>query len=140
MAWWNHTAGATPEAAATDDDAVAAGGAHHPDGVDGLPDVAVAQHRDRCHVGLELGDGVPAGVPGVVLLHRASVHRDGHDALVGADLTGPQVGDHPVVQPDAELGRDRDAVRHPKLRSMWSTSPESHTRSTARPIIAGSDP
>ena len=123
---------------------------------------------------LELGDGVPAGVAGVVLLDRAGVHGDGHDALVGADLAGPQVGEQPVVQADAELGRDRHAVRRggrarrparspaagsglagtaappplrvtlaagqPKLRSMWSTSPRPHTRSTARPIITGSEP
>ena len=80
----------------------------------------------------------------------------------------------PVVQADAELRRDRHAVRarprrppratiarssaglagtaappplrvtlaagQPKLRSMWSTSPAPHTRSTARPIITGSEP
>ena len=100
-----------PEAAPTDDDAVAAGGRDHGDGVGGLPDVAVAEHGDRRHVRLELGDGLPAGVAGVVLLDRAGVHGDGDDPLVGADLAGAQVRDEPVVEPDAELRRDRHAVR-----------------------------
>ena len=32
------------------------------------------------------------------------------------------------------------AAGQPKLRSMWSTSPRSHTPWTARPIISGSEP
>ena len=80
------------EAAAADDHAVAAGRAHHRHGVGGLPDVAVAEHRDRRDVGLELADGVPAGVAGVVLLGGAGVQGDRRDALVLADRRRPAGG------------------------------------------------
>jgi hypothetical protein len=46
-----------PEAAAADDDAVAAGLGHHPQGVVGGPDVAVAEHRDAGERLLERRDG-----------------------------------------------------------------------------------
>ena len=62
-------------------------------------------------VGLELADGVPAGVAGVVLLGRAGVQGDVGDALVLADGAGAQVGEQVVAQAHAELGRDRHAVR-----------------------------
>ena len=124
-------------------------------------------------VRLELADGVPAGVAGVVLLDGAGVHGDRHDALVGADLAGPQVGEQAVVQADAELRRDRHAVRvgggdggaddrpqqrrprrHRRAAALARDlggraaevevdvvdEPAPHTRSTARPIIAGSEP
>ena len=51
------------EAAAPDDHPVATGGPHHRHGVRGLPDVAVAEHRDRRDVRLELADGVPRASP-----------------------------------------------------------------------------
>ena len=62
-------------------------------------------------MGLELADGVPAGVAGVVLLGGAGVQGDVGDALVRADGAGAQVGEQVVAQAHAELGRDRHAVR-----------------------------
>src|SRR5204863_283840 len=43
---------------------VAARLGHHAHGVGGFPDVAVAQHRNRRHRRLELGDGRPGGIAG----------------------------------------------------------------------------
>ena len=63
------------EAAAADDHAVAAGRAHHAQRVVGLPDVAVAEHRDAAHGLLELGDGVPARLAVVELRGGARVQR-----------------------------------------------------------------
>ena len=65
----------------------------------GLPDVAVAEHGDRRDVRLELADGIPPSLAGVVLLHGAGVQRDGRDALVLADLAGSQVGEQPSWRP-----------------------------------------
>ena len=99
------------EAAAADDHAVAAGGAHHRQGVSGDPDVTVAEHGDRRDVGLELADGIPAGIAGVVLLGGAGMQGDVGDALVRAHGAGPQMGEQVVVQAHAELGGHRHAIR-----------------------------
>ena len=63
------------EAAAADDDARGAGLLDHPERVGGLPDVAVAEHRD-VDVLDEAGDRVPVGGAGVALDRRTPVQRD----------------------------------------------------------------
>ena len=90
------------EAAAADDDAVAAGLPHHAQRVPGLPDVAVAEHRDRVDGLLELGDRVPVGLAVVELGGGARVQRDRRAALVLGDAAGVEVGLTAVV--DARCG------------------------------------
>ena len=97
-----------PEAAAADDHAVAAGLGEHRQRVVGLPDVAVAEHRDRGDVGLEGGDGVPPRRAAVELLGGAGVERDGRHALLLGDPAGVEVGEDRVVDAHAELDRDGD--------------------------------
>ncbi len=93
-------------ASAPDDDAVAARLLHHPDRVLRGPDVAVAEHRDAGHQLLELGDGVPASLAGIVLLDGAPVQGD----RSCADLLGDQTGvpERLVILVDADAGLDRD--------------------------------
>ena len=81
------------EAAAADHDAVAPGVAHHRRRRRRPPRCRRCRARGSTSTCcLELADRVPAGVAGVVLLDGAGVQGDRHDALVGADRTGPQVG------------------------------------------------
>ena len=57
---------------------------------------------------LQLADGVPPGRAGVVLLGGAGVQGDRGHAFVLGDPAGVEEGDELVVDPDAELARDRD--------------------------------
>ena len=93
------------EAAPADDHAVAAGVPDHRQGVLGPPDVAVAEHGDRRHRRLQLGDGVPVGVTGVELLGGAGVEGDGGHALVLGDAAGVEEREVVVVDALAELDR-----------------------------------
>ena len=86
------------QAAAPDDDAGAAGLAHHPQRVVGLPDVAVAEHRDVEQLD-QLGDRRPVGRAAVEVGRRASVQRDVGDAGVLRPQRGVAVGE--VVAIDA---------------------------------------
>ena len=78
------------EAAAADDDAVAAGLGDHPQRVVGLPDVAVAEHRDVDGL-VQPRDGRPVGGAGVELVGGAAVQRDRGGALV-LRRSGPRRG------------------------------------------------
>ena len=64
------------QASTADDNAVASGGGHHRQRVAGVVDVAVAEHRDRLHMLLELRDLFPIGGAGVALRRRAGVQGD----------------------------------------------------------------
>ena len=95
------------EAATTDDHAVAAGSAHHRHRVGGLPDVAVAEHRDLGHRGLQLPDCVPIGEACIVLLCGSRVQGDGDDPLIDGDAARLDVGQQRIEQALAELDRHR---------------------------------
>jgi hypothetical protein len=84
---------------ASDDDAVAVGLGHHPHGVVGRPDVAVAEHGDARDGLLELADGIPVGVAGVELARCAGVERDGCSAGILGRASG--IEEREVVRVDA---------------------------------------
>ena len=97
------------EAAASDDHAVDPGLADHLQRVGGLPDVAVAQHRDG-DVRLQGADRVPVGLAGVRLLCGSAVERNGRAAGFLGDPTGVEEGLMIMVDTDPGLDRDRYAV------------------------------
>src|SRR5262245_27971441 len=94
------------QAAAADDDAVAPGGLDHPEGVRGLPDVAVAEHGDGGDGGPERGDRRPVRSAGVVLLCRAGVERDRGRPLVLGDAARVDERAQAAVDADPQLHRD----------------------------------
>ena len=84
---------------------------------DGLPDVAVAEHRDA-DVALQGGDRGPVGVAGVGLLGRTPVQRDRRATRLLGDPAGVQEGLMIMVDADPGLDRHRYAVR-PARRGPW---------------------
>ena len=100
----------TAQAAASDHHPGAAGPLHHRQGVGGLPDVAVAEHRDVD--GLDQPrDRRPVRLPGVGLLDGARVQRDRGAASLLREPSGVEPGEVVGVDPEPGLHRDRDAVR-----------------------------
>src|SRR4051794_13921757 len=99
--------------AAPHHDAVAAALGQHAQGVRGLTDVPIADHRDGEGL-LEAGQVAPVGLAGEHLAGRAGVHGDRGDAVGLADPAQLQVVAAAVVEPQAELDgeRDRDDVAH----------------------------
>ncbi|MPM15579.1 hypothetical protein SDC9_61950 [bioreactor metagenome] len=97
------------EAAAADLDPGDPGLPDHLQGVGSLPDVPVAEHRDR-DVPDELGHRVPVGVGGVGLGDRTPVQADRGDPGVLGDPTGVQEVPVVVVDADPGLHRHRDTV------------------------------
>ncbi len=93
----------TTQAAATDHHAVASGLPHHPKRVLGLPDVAVAQHRDGGDDLLQAGDGLPARLAVVELRRRPRVQGDRCAALFLPDASGVLEGEQVVVDAHPEL-------------------------------------
>ena len=98
-----------PQAPAAHDHARGTGLLHHPQRVGGLPDVAVAQHRD-VHGRGQLADGVPVGTTGVRLRHGAAVQRDRSAAALLGDPAGVEVGQVVLVDALAGLHRDRHVI------------------------------
>src|SRR5215207_10534987 len=80
------------------------GFAHHPQGVTGLPDVAVSQHRNlnRC---LERRNGMPVSRAGVSLLGGTPVQRDRGTSAVLGDSAGVKECLMITVDPDPGLDR-----------------------------------
>ena len=112
------------QAAAADDDAGAAGLGDHAQRVVGLPDVAVAEHRDVD--GLDQpGDVRPVGGAAVELVGGAAVQGDRRGALVLRRPAGVEVGDVVGVDADAGLDGDRDVprrARRPTARCRGSST------------------
>ncbi len=101
----------TPEASAPDHDAVAAGLVHHPHGVLGRPDVAVAEHRNARDRLLQGGDRRPVRLTRIELGSGARMQRHGRDAGVLGDAARVEVGE--VIGVDALAHLDRQAEYRP---------------------------
>jgi hypothetical protein len=123
------------EAAAADDDAVATGLRHHPHGVGGRPDVAVAEDGDLDRF-LQRGDGSPVGAAGVELLRGARVQRHGRNSGVGGDATRVEIGQRRVVDALAHL----DGDGHRTGRTHGRGDDVAEQRPMHRQRRAGSEP
>ena len=103
------------EAAASDDHPVDPGLADHLQRVGGLPDVAVAQHRDG-DVRFQGADRVPVRLAGVRLLCGSAVKCDGRAAGLLGDSAGIEKGLVITVDTDPGLDGYRYAVPRPPGR------------------------
>ena len=120
------------EAAPADDDAGGTGLLDHADGVRGLPDVAVAEHRDVDVVD-QPADGLPVGLTGVGLRDRASVQRDRRAPGLLGDPAGVEIGEVVVVESLAGLDGDRHVVRRRRGdRRLEDPAPAARASTAAR--------
>ena len=97
------------QAAPAYDDSVTPGRGHHGQGVIGVEDVAIAQHRNAGDMLFEQGDLFPVGAARVALRGGAGMQRDRGRALFGGNASGVQMGVMRVVDADPELHGDGDA-------------------------------